>query len=42
MPFVTYRYLEAEGIMPNRVTLARSISELGFPKPISLGRNRLG
>ncbi|GEM_PF-2575857 len=41
MAFVTYRYLESEGIMPNRMTLARSIRNLGFPKPIELGKNRI-
>jgi hypothetical protein len=42
MPFVTYRFLEDEGIVPNRTTLSRSIAQLGFPKPIELGANRLG
>jgi len=42
MPFVSYRFLEDEGIMPNRMTLSRSIAQLGFPKPIELGANRLG
>jgi predicted DNA-binding transcriptional regulator AlpA len=41
MPFVNYRYLEDEGIMPNRMTLARSIAYLGFPKPVELGKNRI-
>ena len=41
MPFVNYRYLEAEGIVPNRTTLARSIKNLGFPKPVELGKNRI-
>lgn len=41
MPFVNYRYLEDEGIMPNRMTLARSIAQLGFPKPVELGKNRI-
>jgi hypothetical protein len=41
MPFVTYRFLEEEGIMPNRMTLARSIAQLGFPKPVELGVNRI-
>jgi predicted DNA-binding transcriptional regulator AlpA len=41
MPFVTYRYLEAEGIMPNRMTLARAIDQLDFPKPIALGKQRI-
>jgi predicted DNA-binding transcriptional regulator AlpA len=41
MPFVNYRYLEDEGIMPNRMTLARSIEQLGFPKPVELGKNRI-
>jgi predicted DNA-binding transcriptional regulator AlpA len=41
MPFVNYRFLEKEGIMPNRVTLSRSIAQLGFPKPVELGTNRL-
>ena len=40
MPFVNYRYLESEGIMPNRMTLARAIDQLGFPKPIALGQQR--
>jgi hypothetical protein len=42
MPFVSYRFLEDEGIVPNRTTLSRSIAQLGFPKPIELGANRLG
>jgi predicted DNA-binding transcriptional regulator AlpA len=42
MPFVTYRYLEKNGIVPNRTTLARSIERSGFPAPIELGANRLG
>jgi predicted DNA-binding transcriptional regulator AlpA len=41
MPFITYRYLESEGIMPNRMTLARSIEQLNFPRPIALGQKRL-
>ena len=41
MRFVTYRYLESEGIMPNRMTLARSIEQLNFPRPIALGQKRL-
>jgi predicted DNA-binding transcriptional regulator AlpA len=41
MPFVNYRFLEDEGIMPNRVTLSRSIAQLGFPKPVELGKNRI-
>jgi Prophage CP4-57 regulatory protein (AlpA) len=41
MPFVTYRFLEDEGIMPNRMTLARSIAQLDFPKPVELGKNRI-
>jgi hypothetical protein len=41
MPFVNYRFLENEGIMPNRMTLARSIAQLGFPKPVELGKNRI-
>jgi predicted DNA-binding transcriptional regulator AlpA len=41
MRFVTYRYLESEGIMPNRMTLARSIEQLNFPRPIALGKKRL-
>ena len=41
MPFVSYRYLETEGIIPNRTTLARSIVQLEFPKPVELGKNRI-
>jgi Prophage CP4-57 regulatory protein (AlpA) len=39
--FITYRYLENHGIIPNRTTLARSIAQLGFPKPVELGANRI-
>jgi len=39
--FVSFRYLQAEGIMPNRMTLARSIQNFGFPRPIELGKNRI-
>jgi hypothetical protein len=42
MPFISYRFLEDEGIVPNRTTLSRSIAQLGFPKPVELGANRLG
>jgi predicted DNA-binding transcriptional regulator AlpA len=41
MPFVTFRYLQSENIMPNRMTLARSIEQLGFPQPLALGKNRI-
>jgi Prophage CP4-57 regulatory protein (AlpA) len=41
MSFVTYSYLESQGIMPNRMTLARSIEQLNFPRPIALGQKRL-
>jgi hypothetical protein len=41
MSFVTYKYLESEGIMPNRMTLARSIENLGFPRPIAFGTKRI-
>jgi Prophage CP4-57 regulatory protein (AlpA) len=41
MSLVTYKYLEAKGIIPNRMTLARSIEQYGFPKPIELGKNRI-
>lgn len=41
MSFVTYRYLESEGIMPNCMTLARSIEQLNFRRPIALGKKRL-
>ena len=39
--FVNYRYLADEGIMPNRMTLSRSIAQLGFPAPVELGKNRI-
>ena len=39
--FINYRYLVDEGIMPNRMTLARSIAQFGFPAPIELGKNRI-
>ena len=39
--FVNYKFLVAEGIIPNRTTLARSIAQFGFPKPVELGQNRL-
>jgi predicted DNA-binding transcriptional regulator AlpA len=39
--FVNYRYLEAHAIVTNRMCLARSIENYGFPKPYALGANRL-
>jgi Prophage CP4-57 regulatory protein (AlpA) len=41
MQFVNFRYLQSENIMPNRMTLARSIEQLGFPQPIAFGKNRI-
>jgi Prophage CP4-57 regulatory protein (AlpA) len=41
VPYVNFRYLQSENIMPNRMTLARSIEQLGFPQPIALGKNRV-
>jgi hypothetical protein len=41
MCFVNYKYLVEQGIVQNRVTLARSIENFGFPKPLQLGKNRL-
>jgi Prophage CP4-57 regulatory protein (AlpA) len=39
--FVSYKYLEQHSIITNRMCLARSIQNYGFPKPIALGTNRL-
>jgi Prophage CP4-57 regulatory protein (AlpA) len=39
--FVRYKYLEENGIIHDRVALARAIENLGFPKPIALGPNTL-
>lgn len=38
---VRYRYLRENGIVNDRVALARSIERYGFPKPLALGRNTI-
>lgn len=40
MPFVRYKYLD-NGIISNRMQLARAIERYGFPKPVALGENTL-
>jgi hypothetical protein len=39
--FVRYKYLEENGIVHDRVALARAIENLGFPKPVALAPNTL-
>jgi predicted DNA-binding transcriptional regulator AlpA len=41
MPLVRYRYLKEEGIISDRMALARAIDWYGFPRPIALGANTL-
>jgi predicted DNA-binding transcriptional regulator AlpA len=41
MPLVRYKYLEEEGIISNRMQLARAIEKYGFPQPLALGENTL-
>ena len=41
MPLVRYRYLKEEGIITDRMALARAIEWYGFPRPIALGANTL-
>jgi predicted DNA-binding transcriptional regulator AlpA len=38
---VRYRYLKENGIVNDRVALARSIERYGFPKPLALGDNTI-
>lgn len=38
---VRYRYLEEQGIISNRMQLARAIEKYGFPRPIAIGANTL-
>jgi hypothetical protein len=39
--FVRFRYLQEQGIIKDRMALARAIDHYGFPKPIALGDNSL-
>ena len=39
--FVRYDYLESNGIISNRVQLARAIERYNFPQAIALGANTL-
>lgn len=41
MPLVRFRYLKDQGIMGDRMQLARAIERYDFPKPIALGANTL-
>jgi predicted DNA-binding transcriptional regulator AlpA len=41
MLFVRYTYLEKNGIMSNRMQLARAIERYDFPKPVPLGENTM-
>jgi hypothetical protein len=41
-PFVSFNQLKKDGIFSNRPTLARAIDQVGFPRPVELGKNRLG
>ncbi|MGC2221500.1 MAG: AlpA family phage regulatory protein [Methylocella sp.] len=38
---VRYRYLEQQGIISNRMQLARAIEKYGFPRPMAIGANTL-
>jgi hypothetical protein len=39
--FVRFRYLQENGIVKDRMALARAIERYGFPKPVTLGENTL-
>jgi hypothetical protein len=41
MQFVRFKQLKAEGIVHDRMALARAIQDRGFPKPIEIGQNTL-
>ena len=41
MPLVRFSYLKNEGIVSDRMALARAIERYGFPKPVALGANTL-
>lgn len=41
MKLVRYKQLVADGIVENRVSLARQVRLEGFPKPICIGPNTL-
>jgi hypothetical protein len=41
MKLVRYKQLHEEGIIPDRVALARKIANEGFPKAIAMGPNTL-
>jgi hypothetical protein len=41
MKLVRYKQLHEEGIIPDRMALARKIENEGFPKPIAMGPNTL-
>jgi predicted DNA-binding transcriptional regulator AlpA len=41
MPFIRYAYLEQNGIISNRMQLARAIERYDFPKAVALGENTL-
>ena len=38
---VRYRYLKENGIVTDRMALARGIERYGFPKPLSLGNKTI-
>lgn len=41
MQLVRYKQLHADGIVNDRMSLARKIENEGFPKPLALGPNTL-
>jgi Prophage CP4-57 regulatory protein (AlpA) len=41
MPLVRFRYLQEQGIIRDRMALARSIERYNFPRPVALGANTL-
>jgi Prophage CP4-57 regulatory protein (AlpA) len=41
MPFVRFKYLKEQGIVSDRMAVARAIERDGFPKPLALGANTI-
>ena len=39
--FVRFRYLKENGIVTDRMALARAIERYDFPKPVALGENTI-
>jgi len=38
---VRFKYLQEQGIIPDRMALARAIQQYGFPAAIELGKNKV-